>query len=83
MATDLERNHNLTEERFSSKLWKHHGWKKYRNSFFKGFYVLEFDDIGFWFWDNGYRAAGMAWDSLEGYIKDGKIIFKNDVTLEL
>lgn len=82
MATDLERGRELIKERFSKRLWRA-GWTKNGGCFRKQQNTLEFDDIGFFWWLTDLRVAGMAWDSLDGYLMDGKIKFKNDVVLEL
>lgn len=82
MATDSELLRERMKEQFSRKLWRT-GWKKQGNAFFKEQMTIEFDDLGFFFWVSDYRAAGMAWDTLNNWIKDGKIEFKNGVVLEI
>lgn len=82
MATDLERGREMIKERFSKRLWRA-GWTKKDGCFRKYQNTLEFDKTGFFWWLADLRVAGMAWDSLEIYLKDGKIKFKNNVVLEI
>lgn len=88
MATNVQTQRAQCRARLERLLLRN-GWTHYDklNLFGKDNLAITMDDDGIWFYDqNGrevVRKAGLAWDSMPAYIKDGTLEFPNGVSVQL